>query len=179
VTEIFGVAEGDAMDEKANAAGSQSDWFAALTARIPGYTGYQDTDQRRIADKTVREVMVAKIDDLRDALADVMEQANDAETSIVDDLSKILRTMNELRDKVEFLGYGDTTFFSESSLDTVYLSSIYQLETRIYDNLDELETAIQSPKDLGRRETLKEIRRRLDTISQDFAARKEKLKSPQ
>lgn len=166
------------MDEKADAEITPRDWFAALTARIPGFVGYQEKDQRRVADKTVRDTMVAKIDDLRDILSDVIEQANDAETSVVDDLSKILRTMNELRDKVEFLGYGDTTFFSDESLDPAFLSSVYQLETQMYDNLDELETAFESPKDLGRRDTLKEIRGRLEVISQDFATRKETLKSP-
>jgi len=118
------------------------------------------------------------LDDLREILSDVIEKANDAETSVVDDISKILRTMNELRDKVEFLGYGDTTFFTDEQLNPDFLSKVYQLETQIYDNLDELETAFESPKDLGRRDTLRDIRKRLEVISQDFAARKETLKSP-
>jgi hypothetical protein len=166
------------MDEKVDAESVPRDWLAALTARIPGFAGYQDKDQRRVADKTVRDAMAAKIDDLREIISDVIEQANDTETSIVDDLSKILRTMNELRDKVEFLGYGDTVFFTNESFSPEFLASVYQLEVQIYDNLDELETTFESPKDLGRRDTLKEIRRRLEVISQDFATRKETLKSP-
>jgi hypothetical protein len=85
--------------------------------------------------------------------------------------------MNELRDKIEFLGYGDATFFTDEQLNPDFLSRVYQLETQIYDSLDELETAFESPKDLGRRDTLKDIRKRLEVISQDFAARKETLKS--
>ncbi len=166
------------MDEKVDAESVPRDWLAALTARIPGFAGYQDKDQRRVADKTVRDAMAAKIDDLREIISDVIEQANDTETSIVDDLSKILRTMNELRDKVEFLGYGDTVFFTNESFSPEFLATVYQLEVQIYDNLDELETTFESPKDLGRRDTLKEIRRRLEVISQDFATRKETLKSP-
>ena len=166
------------MDEKVDAESVPRDWLAALTARIPGFAGYQDKDQRRVADKTVRDAMAAKIDDLREIISDVIEQANDTETSIVDDLSKILRTMNELRDKVEFLGYGDTVFFTNESFSPEFLATVYQLEVQIYDNLDELETTFESPKDLGRRDTLKEIRRRLEVISQDFTTRKETLKSP-
>jgi len=166
------------MDDKVDTESTPCNWFAELTARIPNFVGYQVKDQRRIADKTVRDTMVFKLDDLREILSDVIEKANDAETSVVDDISKILRTMNELRDKVEFVGYGDTTFFTDEQLNPDFLSRIYQLETHIYDNLDELETAFESPKDLGRRDTLKDIRKRLEVISQDFAARKETLKSP-
>jgi len=166
------------MDDKVDTESTPCNWFAELTARIPNFVGYQVKDQRRIADKTVRDTMVFKLDDLREILSDVIEKANDAETSVVDDISKILRTMNELRDKVEFVGYGDTMFFTDEQLNPDFLSRIYQLETHIYDNLDELETAFESPKDLGRRDTLKDIRKRLEVISQDFAARKETLKSP-
>ena len=171
------MAKGDAMDDKANAGSAPRDWFAELTARIPSFVGYQAKDQRRTADKTFRDTMVFKLDDLREILSDVIEKANDAETSVVDDISKILRTMNELRDKVEFLGYGDTTFFTDEQLNPDFLSRVYRLETQIYYNLDELETAFESPKDLGRRDTLKDIRKRLEIISQDFAARKETLRS--
>lgn len=167
------------MDDKVvHAESTPRDWFVELTARIPNFVGYQVKDQRHTADKTVRDVMVFKLDDLREILSDVIEQANDAETSVVDDISKILRTMNELRDRVEFLGYGDTAFFTDEQLSPDFLSKVYQLETQIYDNLDGLETAFESPKDLGRRDTLKDIRKRLEVISQDFAARKETLKSP-
>jgi hypothetical protein len=165
------------MDDMTDAGSMPRDWFAELTARIPNFVGYQAKDQRRTADKTVRDTMVLKLDDLREILSDVIEKANDAETSVVDDLSKIIRTMNELRDKVEFLGYGDTTFFTDEQLDPDILSKVYQLETQIYDSLDGLETAFESPKDLGRRDTLRDIRKRLETILQDFAARKETMKS--
>src|SRR5659263_649677 len=86
------------MDDKADAGITPRDWFAELTARIPNFVGYQSKDQRRTADKMVRDTMVLKLDDLREILSDVIEKANDAETSVVDDISKILRTMNELRD---------------------------------------------------------------------------------
>ncbi|MCX6097960.1 MAG: hypothetical protein NTZ77_05750 [Caldiserica bacterium] len=145
------------MDDMTDAESMPRDWFAELTARIPSFVGYQAN--------------------LREILSDVIEKANDAETSVVDDLSKIIRTMNELRDKVEFLGYGDTTFFTDEQLDPDILSKVYQLETQIYDSLDGLETAFESPKDLGRRDTLRDIRKRLETILQDFAARKETMKS--
>ncbi|MHB8107160.1 MAG: hypothetical protein ACYDH4_07005 [Candidatus Cryosericum sp.] len=165
------------MDDKADAGIAPRDWFAELTTRIPNFVGYQIKDQRRTADKVVRDTMVLKLDDLRDILSDVIEKANDAETSVVDDISKILRTMNELRDKIEFLGYGDATFFTDEHLSPDFLAKVYQLETQIYDSLDELETAFESPTDLGRRDTLRDIRKRLELISQDFAARKEILKS--
>ncbi|MCX6085409.1 MAG: hypothetical protein NTX94_03090, partial [Caldiserica bacterium] len=69
------------------------------------------------------------------------------------------------------------TFFTDEQLDPDILSRVYQLETQIYDSLDGLETAFESPKDLGRRDTLRDIRKRLESILQDFAARKETVKS--
>lgn len=166
------------MEDEANTGSIPRDWFTELTARIPGFVGYSGREQRRAADKMVRDTMVLKLDDLRDILSDVIEKANDAETSIVDDISKILRMTNELRDKVAFVSYGETAFFSSEHLATEYLSGIYNLETSIYDTLDRLETLCESPKDLGRRDTLREIRRGLDTILQDFTARKETIKAP-
>ncbi len=155
----------------------QRDWYAEITARVPGFPGYQAKEQRRIADKSIRDAIATKLDELRDILADVIEQASDAETSTVDDLTKILRVMNELRDRAEFLGYGDSAFFASSTLDRKTLLQIYQFETEIYDSLDRLETLFESPKDLGRRDVLKSIRAFLETISQDFNARREIMKS--
>lgn len=166
------------MQDEANTGSIPRDWFKELTARIPGFLGYSSREQRRAADKMIRDTMALKLDDLSDILSDVVEKANDAETSIVDDISVILRTTSELRDKIEFVSYGETTFFSSEYLAADYLSGIYRLETSIYDALDRLETVCESPKDLGRRDTLREIRRGLDTILQDFSARKETLKTP-
>ncbi len=158
---------------------SQRDWFAELTTRIPAFSGYREREQRRTADKTIRDTMAAKLDELRSILAEVMEQANEAETSVLDDISKILHTLNDLRDRIEFLGYGETSFFSEELLDESALPQIYELETHTYDKLDDLETVFESPKDLGRRDTLKSIRRKLEEITKDFAARKEAIKHVQ
>ncbi|MDO9099443.1 MAG: hypothetical protein Q7V53_01690 [Caldisericota bacterium] len=157
----------------------QRDWFVELTTRIPAFSGYREREQRRTADKTIRDTMAAKLDELRSILAEVMEQANEAETSVLDDISKILHTLNDLRDRVEFLGYGETSFFSEELLDESALPPIYELETQTYDKLDDLETVFESPKDLGRRDTLKSIRRKLEEITKDFAARKEAIKRVQ
>ncbi len=121
------MAKGDAMDDKVDAGSAPRDCFAELTARIPSLVGYQVKDQRLTADKTVRDTMVFKLDDLREILSDVIEKANDAETSVVDDISKILRTMNELRDKVEFLGYGHD-FFTDVQTHPDVLRRVYQLE---------------------------------------------------
>jgi len=168
------------MGDKAHAVSDgPRDWLAELADRIPGFVGYEAREQRRAADKLVRDAMVSKLDNLRDILADVIEQANDAETSVVDDISKILRIMNELRDKIEFMAYGETVFLSDDRLEPAYLARVYQLETQMYDHLDELETVFESPKDLGRRDTLRDIRKRLDTISQEFNTIKETLKSSQ
>lgn len=164
------------MEDEANTGNAPRDWFAELTARIPGFVGYSSKEQRRAADKMIRDTMVAKLDDLRDILSDVIEKANDAETSILDDIAKILRTTNELRDKIEFVSYGETTFFSRDQAGAAFLSSVYKLDTSIYDTLDRLETLCESPKDLGRRDTLREIRKGLDAILQDFTARKAIIK---
>jgi len=165
------------MQEEAKTGSIPRDWFTELTARIPGFVGYSNREQRRAADKMIRDTMVLKLDDLRDILSDVIEKANDAETSIVDDISKILRMTSELRDKIEFVSYGETAFFTSEHLAADDLSGIYKLDTSIYDALDRLETLCESPKDLGRRDTLREIRRGLDTILQDFSARKETIKT--
>jgi len=74
---------------------------------------------------------------------------------------------------------GETVFLSEDRLEPAYLARVYQLEAQMYDHLDELETVFESPKDLGRRDTLRDIRKRLDTISQEFNTIKETLKSSQ
>jgi len=81
---IRSCAKGDAMESEANSGSAPRDWFTELTARIPGFAGYSGREQRRAADKMVRDTMVLKLDDLRDILSDVIEKANDAETSIVE-----------------------------------------------------------------------------------------------
>jgi len=56
---------------------------------------------------------------------------------------------NELRDKIEFVSYGETAFFSSEHLATDYLSGIYNLETIIYDTLDRLEPCASRPRTWG------------------------------
>jgi hypothetical protein len=145
------VAEGRIMTDPLGQAG--------LTGRrrlldiLPGFKGYREREERRQADKLLRDHLVTAIDAERSKL-----QRSEADLSragkivLVGKLDRSLGQLTKWRDKLHYADYGYTGWLEKPAFDELELDKMYQYDLSLQDaikSLQEKVAAMTSADDAG------------------------------
>lgn len=145
---------------------NDENFLQRMKNRIPGYTGYRDKEDRRDADKAVREniagALVAQVDALTRYNAD-LSAARDFEG-----LAAIEPTIGQIRllaDRIRTASYGYGGLFGENDIDAGALEQLRLFDSamlREVDNLTELVKTLTSstpPNNDARSAVIEELNR--------------------
>jgi hypothetical protein len=128
----------------------------ALISKIPGYHGYKEKENRRAADKLLRDQVTKQLDEQRRRLAELQRNLVDSGGLLmVDDLDRAVTKVQKLADKIRTASYGyagifDAVKVKEDQLDALYTFDEGMLEhvTSVQTAIDALATAIDSNGDV-------------------------------
>jgi hypothetical protein len=128
----------------------------SLISKIPGYHGYKEKENRRAADKLLRDQLTKQLDEQRRRLAELQRNLVDSGGLLmVDDLDRAVTKVQKLADKIRTATYGyagifDAVKVKEEQLDTLYVFDEGMLEhvTSVETAIDALATAIDSNGDV-------------------------------
>lgn len=131
--------------------------IGGLLDRIPGYRGYRSKEDRRDADRRVREhvvtVFTAEADRVGRVAAQLADQRRLTEIGPVDDFAQTLR---HFIDRVRTATYGYGGLMGDRDVDAAALDQIRQFDEALLSGVDELrapisdlEAALASPGDLA------------------------------
>jgi hypothetical protein len=128
----------------------------ALISKIPGYHGYKEKEDRRAADKLLRDQLTKQLDEQRRRLAELQRNLVDSGGLLmVDDLDRAVTKVQKLADKIRTASYGyagifDAVKVKEDQLDALYTFDEGMLEhvTSVQTAIDALATAIDSNGDV-------------------------------
>lgn len=135
---VFGE-EGDLRDTVASAMGG----LEKLTAKIPGYKGYKDKEQRREADKLLREQLALELDDQQKRMSELQIQLlNSGQIEYVDDLDRAVTKIQLLSDKVKSASYGYAGLFDAVKVKEEQLDALYEFDNRMLDYADDISVGI-------------------------------------
>jgi hypothetical protein len=120
-----------------------------LTQSIPGFAGYLEREQRRGADKLLREFLAEEIDDIVQHLEKVARAwADEGELDWLDDLEQVRGRLNRAADNLRYADYGYSGFFDLVKIkeDDLHRFYEYDLSLRsfiadISDDVDDLAEA--------------------------------------
>ncbi|HTO53695.1 MAG TPA: hypothetical protein VMR50_09930 [Myxococcota bacterium] len=107
-----------------------------LAARVPGFGGYLERDQRRQADKLLRDHGAARLEAIGREL-----QARIAKVPLdeIGELSELVTQAEKLRGELRFADRGYSGFFDEAKLDgDAALDAVYEKDERIVQQVEEL-----------------------------------------
>ncbi len=128
----------------------------SLISKIPGYHGYKEKENRRAADKLLRDQLTKQLDEQRRRLAELQRNLVDSGGLLmVDDLDRAVTKVQKLADKIKTATYGyagifDAVKVKEAQLDALYTFDEGMLEqvTSVGTAIDALATAIDSNGDV-------------------------------
>jgi hypothetical protein len=167
------------MKERAPMATEEGNPFAGVLNAIPGYRGYRDKEDRRDADRRVRERVANSLSDLAGRVETVARSLADQRqiTAIapVDDFAKSIR---HVVNRISTATYGYGGLFSDRDVDENALDQLQQFDQSLMDSVatieksvEALEQAHQSGSGISEparegTEAVRQLNRRLDTRAQ-------------
>jgi len=128
----------------------------SLISKIPGYHGYKEKENRRAADKLLRDQLTKQLGEQRRRLAELQRNLVDSGGLLmVDDLDRAVTKVQKLADKIRTASYGyagifDAVKVKENELDALYAFDEGMLEqvASVQTAIDALSTAIDTSGDV-------------------------------
>ena len=107
-----------------------------IALAVPGFSGYMKREQRREADKVIRNFLYSRLQEARNDLQDVYQAVADSERS--DDLQKIDRLIaifDRVSERVNHASYGYHGFFDAIKINEPELDRMIQFDTQLVDGV--------------------------------------------
>ena len=121
------------------------DWFTKILAKIPGFKGYIQRDDRRMSDKILRENVAnafeAQYQRISGVQRDLISQGG---LAYIDDLEAAAIKIRQFVDRVRTASYGYAGLFDAIKIREEELATVYQYDAQLLDMSDEVGRAIDN-----------------------------------
>ena len=132
---------------------SQQDPFKKLASFIPGFKGYIERQNRRDADKILRDTVARRFEDQwRRASQLQSDMVSNGQIAFVDDMEKAAIKLRTFIDKISTAPRGYSGMFDAVKINEKELESIYQFDAAFFDlaeqvgrGLDNVEASLGDP----------------------------------
>jgi hypothetical protein len=123
----------------------EQDIFGKLLGKLPGFNGYFDREQRRSADKLLRETVASRYEEQWRRISalqrDLISQGG---LAYVDDLEGSAIKLRQFIDRVRTAAYGYAGFFDAVKVNSDALEKLYQYDLWMLSLVDEIARAIDN-----------------------------------
>lgn len=124
--------------------GSQ-DLFKNLASKIPGFGGYVERQNRRAADKLLRETVARRFEELYSrASALQADLVSNGMLTFVDDMEKAVIKMRTFIDKISMAAYGASGLFDAVKVNEKELEALYQFDNAFFSIGDQISSALDN-----------------------------------
>jgi hypothetical protein len=146
---------------------SQVDPFKKLVSNIPGFSGYVERQNRRDADKILRETVALRFEEHWKRASELqVELVNNGMIKYVDDMEKAALALRTFIDKITTAARGYSGLFDAVKINEKELEAIYQFDAAFFDLADQTGNALNNVEaSLGDEEALPAAIRNLTTVA--------------
>ena len=117
--------------------------FEKLIAHIPGYHGYKEKENRRAADKLLREFLSGELDELRRRLAELQRQILEGGgLLLVDDVDRAVTKVQKLADTIRTASYGYAGLFDAVKVKEDELDALYAFDEGMLTAIADIKVAV-------------------------------------
>jgi len=121
------------------------DIFKKLASKIPGFSGYIERQNRRAADKLLRETVADRFEELWQRVSSLQTDfITQGEILYVDDLEKAAIKLRTFIDKIRRASYGYSGFFDATKVNEEELTRVYEYDSALLELVDEVGRAIDN-----------------------------------
>jgi len=131
------------MDDILQRVSGEEDFFKKILPKTPGFNGYVDREDRRAADKLLREGIANRFEKLWERISELQKEAVSAgNLKVTGDLESAAIKIRQFIDRVRTAAHGYAGFFDPIKIKTEELDVIYQYDYKLLALEDEISKAI-------------------------------------
>lgn len=131
---------------------AQQDFFKKLVSKIPGFDGYVERQNRRSADKILRETIANHFQAQWMRISDIQKTlVSSGKIEVLDDVENATIKIRQFIDRVNTAAYGYAGFFDAIKIKEDTLAQLYQydlellqLDEAMTGAIDNLEASLES-----------------------------------
>lgn len=145
------------------------DIFKKLASKIPGFNGYIERQNRRAADKLLRETVADKYEDLWKRVSSLQtDLISQGGLEFVDDMEKAAIQLRTFIDKIRTATYGYSGFFDAVKINEEEIAKLYAFDNAFFEQADTISNAIDNVENtLGDEKGLPAAIRNMVTVSKE------------
>lgn len=121
------------------------DAFKKLANKIPGFGGYIERQNRRAADKLLRETVATRFEELYSRASNLQaDLVANGMISYVDDMEKAIIKIRTFIDKISRASYGHAGLFDAIKINEKELAALYTFDNAFFDLADQINRALDT-----------------------------------
>ena len=133
------------MDEFFQKVTSQQDPFKRLAAAIPGFGGYVERQNRRDADKLLRDTVARRFEEQWKRTSQLQsDMVSSGMIAFVDDMEKAALQLRTFIDKITTAPRGYSGLFDAVKINEKELEAIYQFDAAFFDLAEQVGRALDT-----------------------------------
>lgn len=147
----------------------QMDVFKRLASHIPGFSGYIERQNRRAADKLLRESVSERFEELWKRTSNIQtDLINEGMIELMDDIEQAAIQLRTFADKIRTATYGYAGFFDAVKIKEDELAQLYQYDLAFFDVAEQIDQALDNLEaSMGDEEGLKAAIRNLINLARE------------
>lgn len=115
------------------------DFVKKLASNIPGFQGYIERQNRRAADKLLRETVADRFDELYKRTSNIqVDLVSQGKITLLDDMEKAAIQLRTLADKMRTAAYGYSGFFDAVKINEGELANLYAFDASFFDLIEQI-----------------------------------------
>jgi hypothetical protein len=157
------------MDDFLSRVMAEQDVFKKLAANVPGFSGYVERQNRRAADKLLREAVARRFEDLWKRLSSLqVELVQGGQIELLDEIERAALQLRTFTDRIKTAAYGYSGVFDAVKIDAADLDRLYRFDLAFFELANEIEQTIQNLSNalLEPATTSQQIRRLIELSAQ-------------
>lgn len=116
-----------------------------LASKIPGFSGYIERENRRAADKLLRESIADRYEEIWKKISALQkDMASDQSLEYLDDLETAAMKVQTFKDKIRTAAYGNSGFFDAVKINEEELARLYEFDLALLENADSMQGAVDN-----------------------------------
>jgi len=147
----------------------QMDVFKKLASYLPGFNGYVERQNRRAADKLLRESVADRFEEQWKRTSNIQtDMVNEGMIELMDDMEQAAIQLRTFADKIRRATYGYSGFFDAVKINETELAQLYQFDLAFFDVADQIGRALDNVEaSMGDEEGLKAAIRNLTALTRE------------
>ncbi len=117
--------------------------LAKLAAKVPGLGEFMESNDRRAADKLLRDTLARRIREQQRRVNDLQQQMMSGQgLLLLDDIERAQTNLTTFADSISSASYGYAGLFAKVKIDSEELAKVYEYDNKLFENVEETSDAI-------------------------------------